>query len=192
MEHAVLCFAALCYRQTSAVTEKSRPWLLIKSTTVSSADYIAMGKLHKEDTLATSTAERCNVIWLELSNKAYSWWSLKTSVQKKNDKTFLMEMIDRLFTKKCEFSWCLEMSRFCMRAAYFSLVVVVLYNWSRPLNKSCCLKGQKSVVCSSCYTCSELASQDCVITKNEKKKGKHELNEFNFPTVCGKFLSPHL
>lgn len=73
-------------------------------------------------------------------------------VFKKNDKTFLMEMIDRLFTKKCEFSWCLEMSSFCMRAAYFSLVVVVvLYNWSRPLNKSCCLKGEKSDVCSS-YT----------------------------------------
>lgn len=152
MEHAVLCFAARCYRQTSAVTEKSRPWFLIKSTTVSSADYIAMGKLHREDTLATSTAERCNVTWLELSNKAYSWWSFKTSVQRKWQNIFNGNDWQVVYKEICEFSWRLEMSNFCMRAAYFSLVVVVvLYNWSRPLNKSCCLKGQKSDVCSS-YT----------------------------------------
>lgn len=59
----------------------------LKNTTVSSTDYTATGKLHREDTLATSAAERCGVTWLELSNKAYSWRSLKTSVHKKKKMT---------------------------------------------------------------------------------------------------------
>lgn len=108
MEHAVLRCTVL--QTDRAVKEKRRPWLLIKSTTVSSIDYTAMGKLHREDTPATSTAERCRVAWLELSNKAYSRRSLNTSVHiNKNDKTFLMEMIDRLFTEKC---WVFLMFRY--------------------------------------------------------------------------------
>lgn len=108
----------------------------LKNTTVSSTDYTATGKLHREDTLATSTAQKCSVTWLELSNKAYSWRSLKTSVhKKKKDKTFLMEMIDRLFTEKSQFSWCLEMSSLFVRAANFQLVVEP-HTWSRPYKRS--------------------------------------------------------
>lgn len=72
-----------------------------------SADYSAMGKLHKEDTVLPRAwqkkkkKKRCSDALLELSNKAYSWWSLKTSVHKIIPKHFfVMQMIDTLFTDK--------------------------------------------------------------------------------------------
>lgn len=71
---SMLCCSAPRCRQTGAVTMKRRPRLLIKkNTAVSSADYSAPGKLHREDgTLAAAAAARCGAILLDVSNKAYS------------------------------------------------------------------------------------------------------------------------
>lgn len=105
---SMLCCAALCYRQTRAVMEKRRPGLLIKNTTVSSTDYTAMGKLHREDTLPTSTAERCSVTWLDLSNKAYNWRSLKTSVRQKKWQNIFNENDWQVVYREISLKWCLE------------------------------------------------------------------------------------
>lgn len=64
---------------------KRRPRLLIKkNTAVSSADYSAPGKLHREEgTVAAAAAARRAVTLLEVSNKAYRRRSLNAEGSEK-------------------------------------------------------------------------------------------------------------
>lgn len=64
---------------------KRRPRLLIKkNTAVSSADYSAPGKLHREEgTVAAAAAARRAATLLEVSNKAYSRRSLNAEGSEK-------------------------------------------------------------------------------------------------------------
>lgn len=82
---SMLCCSAPRCRQTGAVMMKRRPRLLIKkNTAVSSADYSAPGKLHREEgTVAAAAAARRPATLLEVSNKAYSRRSLNAEGSEK-------------------------------------------------------------------------------------------------------------
>lgn len=118
-QRSMLCCAALCYRQTRAVMKKRRPWLLIKK------HYCFLHRLH---CYGKNYTGKTPLPHLQLKDAVLHDWncqikhtvggvSKQVFTHKKNDKTFLMEMIDRLFTEKAQFCGCLEMSGLFVRAA---------------------------------------------------------------------------